>query len=189
MIVNVRGTHGSGKSTLVREVMSLYPDRQEVRKAIRRRPLGYILWRPERYEDFPAVFVPGHYETPCGGCDTITVVNDAYHVIGEHASLGYDVLFEGILAQHSGPQLRKLNERFPGKLRVVVIDISDEEAIAAVQSRRAEAGKEPLENTDNIVKENRGARKSVEKMQELGIPVWLLSRADALGKVKELLGW
>ena len=190
-IVNVRGTHGSGKSTLVREIMKLYTDVKEVRKAIRRRPLGYILqdWsfrHPIPYRD---LFIPGHYETPCGGCDTITIVDDAYHIIEEYARKGYNVLFEGILAQHSMPNLRRLNEHFPGAIHVVVIDMPDEFAIEAVQYRRAAAGKPPLGNTDNIRKEARGVRNSVNKIADLGIPVDVLDREKALARVKELLGW
>jgi len=69
-VIQIRGTSGSGKSTLVRQVMGLYYEKQPLFKRGRKQPIGYILTHP----DTPSLFVPGHYESACGGLDTISKV-------------------------------------------------------------------------------------------------------------------
>ena len=73
MIIQVRGTSGSGKSHLVRLVMATFPSRFPVRDnelptgKKRKHPVGYYMINPPH----SPLFVPGHYESPCGGVDTI----------------------------------------------------------------------------------------------------------------------
>ena len=89
MIINLRGTHGSGKSTIVRNVMGTYTDCTEILGVGRKRPWGYLC----KKDGLKDLFIPGHYETACGGCDTISIVEEAYDLIKRHASEGRNVLF------------------------------------------------------------------------------------------------
>src|ERR1044071_6153178 len=69
MLISLRGTHGSGKSTAVRTLMGQATCR----------PVYDVLFglrHPEAYElRLPhvarSIYVMGPYQTPCGGCDAI----------------------------------------------------------------------------------------------------------------------
>lgn len=179
MIVTVHGTHGSGKSTVIRKVMERFSNREELQRYPRRRPIGYLL-----SNHHANLFIPGHYETPCGGCDTIPVVNDVYGLIRIYARNGCNVLFEGILAQHSTPNLLSLKEWKPV---VIVLDVSNDEAYAAVQGRRRERGDERPLKPDNIIKENASIKKRIPKLKDAGYDVRIVKRDAAYDEVINLL--
>jgi hypothetical protein len=203
MIINIRGSHGSGKSTIVRTVLEKYPSfyREEIRTHIRKRPWGYVCQRPCDCVELPGdivclstcasqqpkVFIPGHYETPCGGCDTISAVEDSYNRIKENAVAGRHVLFEGILAQHYA--LKKFLDLKKWPLKVVVLSTSLEDCIKSVQERRAASGKGPLERLDAIKKEYRQTELARRNLREAGVEVIDLHRGAALQFVLKELGW
>src|ERR1700678_2828377 len=142
MIVNIRGTSGSGKSTLVRAVMDLYPDRMPVHVLGRRQPEKYILTSPGH-----RLCVIGHYNSPCGGCDTIKTVDRVYAVVGEALQSGCDVLYEGIMVSDDVCRAVELNAR--SAVHVVLLTTPINECLGAVASRRAARGDpRPLDPTN-----------------------------------------
>lgn len=72
VIIQVRGTSGSGKTTAVRKVMAELGEWEPGFVEGRKRPLFY---KRER------VAVLGHYEVPCGGGDTIGSVPEIFAAI------------------------------------------------------------------------------------------------------------
>ena len=62
MLINLRGTHGAGKSTIVRALLDA---------SVARPVYGALGLRPEAYKKTFAgetrLFVIGPYTTPCGG--------------------------------------------------------------------------------------------------------------------------
>jgi predicted kinase len=130
MIVSIRGTSGSGKSTLVRDVMSLYPQKSRIMIKDRARPIGYLLSGRER-----TLFVVGHYETACGGCDTIPVVDDIYDMVRRAHEEGHNVLFEGLIISAEYKRMAALHsDGLP--LEVLVLDTPIEECLAGINARR-----------------------------------------------------
>src|ERR671913_912726 len=108
MIINPRGTSGSGKTEFVRRLLSDYgwgrDDRVEpVSRVGRERPIAYRLRHPLGGRPLAVL---GHYEAASGGCDTIRAtdggMHEAFRLAAEHASGGHDVLLEGLLlsAEH-----------------------------------------------------------------------------------------
>ena len=94
MIISLRGTNGSGKSTIVREIMRMYRAEVKIEYRGRRRPVGYIML-PKDFSE-TRLFVPGHYEIANGGIDTLPSLDYAYGLIRVHAlELGSHVLYEG----------------------------------------------------------------------------------------------
>lgn len=88
MIVQIRGTSGSGKTTAMKEIMEQVGTWKPIMVEGRRRPLYY------RDKKLNAV-VLGHYEIDCGGCDTIGSAPRVYNVL---CDLKYNVaLSEGLL--------------------------------------------------------------------------------------------
>jgi hypothetical protein len=102
VIVNPRGTSGSGKTELVRCIASEYGWYDGVANPIRRegrkRPIAYCLPHPLGYR--PLVLV-GDYTLTSGGCDTIRLadggLDEAFRLADHYAAHGCDVLLEGLL--------------------------------------------------------------------------------------------
>lgn len=95
MIINIRGTSGSGKSTLMRRIME-HPDygrRLKYHIDGRKQPIGYVLQRLHGND----LAIIGHYETACGGCDTIQKMEEIFRLVRESHAAGHDVMFEGLL--------------------------------------------------------------------------------------------
>src|SRR5262249_15014544 len=93
MLVNLRGTSGSGKSTVVRKLMA-----QCMRKPIYdmfglRQPEAYKLTLPQ-----PAFVIGPYTKRPnlCGGCDRILPFALVPQLIEKYAQHGH-VVFEGLL--------------------------------------------------------------------------------------------
>ena len=95
MVINIRGTSGSGKTTVVRGIMA---------KGVVT-PFGGTTKKPDFYSInlTPAierpVIVVGSYENVCGGCDSISTQDEICDRIRAGASMGH-VLVEGLLMSH-----------------------------------------------------------------------------------------
>lgn len=132
MIINLRGTSGSGKTHLARQIMERYGPRKVYHKPGRTQPIGYTFTHPNGGPDLAVV---GHYETACGGCDTISSLDEIFSLVRLSHKLGHDVMFEGLLA--SGEMNRAMALHTDGlPFEVLVIDITLEECLASVNSRR-----------------------------------------------------
>ena len=108
VIINPRGTSGSGKTELVRRVLAQYGWRRGGRledagglepiwREGRSRPFGYRLRHPLGGRPLAVV---GHYEVTSGGCDTIRAADGSLEEIlrraADYAATGHDVLIEGL---------------------------------------------------------------------------------------------
>lgn len=86
MIIQVRGTSGSGKTTVVRKVKEELGKWKPFFREGRKKPLGYRRG---------GIVILGHYEIDCGGCDTI---GSAPKVFEELQKLDFDIaITEGLL--------------------------------------------------------------------------------------------
>ena len=199
MIINLRGTNGSGKSTIVREVMGhlqMHPFFIEKR----RRPIGY-------YSTEPKVWVVGHYETDCGGCDTITSLDNVYDEIHHAVAKGFNVLYEGIMASGEYRRCAELHKT-GHDIRVIALDVPIETCLESIQLRRAgrtvgphppdsnalhtnsgytEIQKKPLDPTRTI-RRLREVRSMMEHLKACGVPTQWATREEALNICLETLG-
>jgi len=107
IIINPRGTSGSGKTELVRRILAQYGWQRSagseaagplepIYREGRSRPLGYRLEHPLGGRPLAVV---GHYEVTSGGCDTIRAADGGLEEImrraADYAATGHDVLIEG----------------------------------------------------------------------------------------------
>lgn len=189
MIINIRGTSGSGKSTLVRNIMRAgYVGRKEVRIEGRKQPLGY-----ELYDENSCLFVPGHYETECGGCDTISdnAMDKIYSLVREYHAKGFNVLFEGLLISAEANRMIQLKEVVGDDLHVIVLNTPIEQCLEGIrerQTRRLGAPKPLGPNTmKNLESKAKGALQCLKRFQAAGIKTHLLDREQAAKLVWELL--
>jgi hypothetical protein len=100
IIVNPRGTAGSGKTELVRRILAGYgwPESGEpMERPGQDRPLAWLMRHPLGLRPLAVL---GHYGGTVGGCDTISTrdggLAGALGLAGRLASSGHDVLLEGL---------------------------------------------------------------------------------------------
>jgi thymidylate kinase len=185
MIINIRGTSGSGKSTLVRKVMELYKEKAAIHVDGRKQPIAYSLQSPETERD---LFVPGHYETACGGCDTINGLDKIYDLVTENAVLG-NVLFEGLIVCSDFRRMVELREEFGAQnVLVIGLDTPVDVCLASVQERRAARGNDKPLNPKNTESKFKTNRRVLERFEEAGVPVVWLSREEAFERIKKEFG-
>lgn len=184
--VNIRGTGGSGKSTLVRRVMDQYSRRRPVHVPKRKRPIGYELVG----SGLPPLFVPGHYETACGGCDTIKTPNEVYELVWKAAEDEKCVLYEGIMVMDDVQRAVAFSQAHP--LLVVGLTTPIDVCLRSIEDRRREAaqakGQEPktLDPTNTRTRAERQVR-ILLRLEAAGVRVERTGRDDAFTLVMDRL--
>ena len=95
MIINIRGTNGSGKTYFARTFLETFSPNQEVYGEERKKPVAHVVF----YNMIP-VYVIGSYNTVCGGCDTLRTQDMVSSLVRHFSQLGH-VIYEGILVSRS----------------------------------------------------------------------------------------
>lgn len=151
-VLDIRGTHGSGKSFVPHQLLNTQ---------------GYVVrpWvgHPLTYEGKPQIlgyYLPelnltiiGKYETACGGCDGIKTQAEIKARVEEASKTGH-VLLEGILVAHTFGPWEEFSRPWGDQWRFLFLDTPLSVCIDRVNSRRAAAGKEPLADPKNIVRDH-----------------------------------
>jgi thymidylate kinase len=169
MIVQIRGTSGSGKTTVMRKVL----ERLNVCGHMtlnRRHPLYY-------HQHWPTVVsILGSYENTCGGCDTIKGYDALMSLARERADAGH-VLMEGLLLSEDTKQtLLHLASR---DLRVIFLNTPIETCLERVRGRREAKGNDkPLDPTLTVNRVRTIERARV-KLEEAGVYCRTLSGNQA----------
>lgn len=181
MIVNLRGTNGSGKSTAVRKFLASLPGskgwRWEDSKATdhphlvahhtegRKQPLYYTC----EVGSFKFALL-GHYETPCGGTDTLKSYDEIVDLSKKLHKKGYHVLFEGVLISGDTKQMFRIHKAVKD-IRVICLTTSLEQSIDNIMKRREKSGRrlgQPL-NTKNTKSKHNLVIACRAKMEAAGI--------------------
>ena len=196
MILNIRGTSGSGKSYLVRRVLRCYTaGREIIRQAGRTQPLAYVY----RHTNGSSLAVIGHYEQECGGCDTITDVRIVFGMVMQYHSLGHNVLFEGLIVSSLVNQIVDIWDSTKALL-VISLNTPLEDCLDSVNRRRE--FKAPartnlfgvrVRQTEDVNPKNTTAKvkiveRAMERFSEAGVPCVWLSREQAYNRCKKELG-
>jgi len=186
MIVNPRGTFGSGKSTIVRAVMARYAEREPAMAPGRKQPYGYTCTRAD---GGPSLWVVGHYETRCGGADTIPTIDDIYGQIRNAANLGYDVIYEGgALVQSDWRRAADVASKI--EMLVIVLDVPIELCLAGIQKRRDERGDTRPLNPKNTIARAKDTLRNARHLQDVGVKVEYFKDRDLAGaRALEALRW
>jgi len=175
MIINLRGTNGSGKTTVVRGLMKRADAVYPIGKTLK--PDGYVIQLPE-LEDF--VLAVGSYENTCGGCDQVGTAEEVCSRIRKYAQQGH-VVFEGYLATRTYGRYRDL-DREHTKLGIPFIwaflDTPVEICVTRVQGRRLERGNTKPLNTFNL-RDTWDINKDIyNKMKDMHLDVRWLDHRD-----------
>lgn len=185
IIINVRGTSGSGKSTLARALMARYATRMPFRVQGRKQPIGYLCARRQPSSE-RSLWTVGHYETACGGGDTITSMDAVYTQVREAAGQGHDVLYEGAIVTTEVERCAALRD-LDARLVVIGLTTPIEVCAEGIRARRAARGDErPLDLT-NTINRDKTSRRTVAKLRDRGVECYELDRDEALALALDLL--
>lgn len=172
LIIQIRGTSGSGKTTVMRAVMKAIP-------ALTNNTLSemYVPGRkkPLYYTDGGSVSIVGSYESTCGGCDTI----QGYDLLMSTVRSLYDrgnVLMEGLLLSEDVKQTLTL---LPRKIKAVFLTTPVDECIKRVKGRRLAAGNEKPLKEDNTRRRVDVIRRAQDRLEAAGVDCYSISSDKA----------
>lgn len=165
MIIKLLGTSGSGKSTLIRKVVEHYPDHEDRFVEGRKQPL-YTYHYDKNNDDRRVLVVPGHYNSPCGGCDTINDMDEIFRIVRDAADDEFDVLMEGLIVSTETKRTRKLVEdNYP--FLCVHMDLDLQLCVDSVNLRRkAKNPDKPNVNPRNTELKHKTLKRVMEKFRE-----------------------
>ena len=147
MIIQFRGTSGSGKTTAMRaaaNALAPFPEEwAKIHTEGRRQPESYQL---------DHVHILGHYESACGGCDNIGSARAVFELVEK--TLRNDpeaiILCEGLLLSEDKKWAKQLAQLT--NLKIIYLTTDVEECITRVKSRRKKAGNDKPLKEDNTRK-------------------------------------
>lgn len=181
-IFQVMGTHGSGKSTMVRAIMAMGDAQALFDDYSKSRPCAYkvtgVLRRP--------LYVLGPYHNACGGCDALNGPVNVIPRLERYQRLG-PVLFEGAIISSYGA-IGAWAE--PLKQRHVYLFLDTPLAVCQkrVNTRRKQDGKEPLADTHNIDARWRAMRSLYKRLEGMGKNARWVNYRSAKEEVLDVMG-
>lgn len=184
LIINIRGTSGSGKTTVAREFMRRF-DHLNLEGSD-----GKV--RGVRV-DVPMfnhpLYLIGKYDNACGGMDSITTQEEAAQRVVKAFKAGGHVICEGLLASSVGPNAtfpRIIYEGSGGRVKFVTLDTPLETCLERVQARRNERGDQRPFNPKNTIDKYNQVRRAYELMEEGGRDIRWIDHKDPFTAVYNL---
>lgn len=186
-VVSIRGTHGSGKSTVVTKIMAMYPrgcyplatpmnDKGKVKVS------GYRVELPTG-----TLRVIGPYETACGGCDAIQPYSDIWPRIETAFNDFEHVLFEGALVSSSYGNIGRALDKLAGDGAVFAfLDTPLEVCLRRIAQRREARGNFEPVKPDNTAHKHQSVERSKLQMEKLGSRIHIVD-IDYTQPVKQVL--
>lgn len=178
-IINVRGTSGSGKTWIVKAIMEKYPAIEPIHEEGRKKPLVYEC----KAVGVLPLIVLGHYDTACGGCDTLKTRDQVFGLARDWHAKGYNVLFEGLMI---GGEVNRTVE-LPD---CTVINLTTDVGICvqSVIDRRLAAGNDKPFNEKNTVNKKKEVDRATQRIiNDKRCIVFQMDRADAYAMVEQIL--
>jgi len=179
MIVNIRGTHGSGKSHIVRTLLKRYNGQAESTNN-RGNPANYVVTLGDRSR----LYVVGCYVNACGGCDGIQPYAEIWPRVVRFAELGH-VLFEGALVSSSYGNIGRSSEVYGDSFVFAFLDTPLAVCLSRIAARRRARGDNRPLNPKNTRTKYESIQRSIGKIRELGRRVVILDHKKAM---PQLLG-
>jgi hypothetical protein len=189
VLITLRGTNGSGKSTIVRQLMAIAPGpREERHEEGTGRPLGYV-W-PEA-----KLAVLGRYDVATGGCDGYSwkgATDWVLQQVSNYAWEGFNVVFEGVMVSMYGvnrfKQLNAAQTMLGNHLYLIQLTTPKEDCIAAVLARRARSIKQHAKefNPHHLLDHHKSIGQGSYTLMKTVTVEWL-DRERAFLRAKELL--
>ena len=185
MIINIRGTSGSGKTHTVRSFMEAYGPSLEIFGEDKNKPIAHLV----HYDMVPVYFI-GSYRNVCGGCDSISTQDMACSLVRHFSNFGH-VVFEGLLMSHLFARYQALYEELSGYEIPFVFAYMDTPlklCLERVQQRRTDKGNDKELDPKNTISHYDATLKTMEKFKEVNAPVdWIDHTKDPIEEMKRFL--
>lgn len=178
MIINIRGTSGSGKSTIVKKVMNRF-DRFDIDPIFNGDKIEAYVLRGEPYGD---VYIIGRYETPCGGCDGISTQDEVCRLVKKYSKMGH-VIFEGLIVTSCYKRYFDLLEGIGQPYLMLFLNTKVETCIESVKKRRASRGNTTEFNAANTISKYESTMRTIERAKEDGASFCIVSRNRAVEEI------
>jgi hypothetical protein len=178
MIIQLRGTSGSGKTTAMRQVIGVGPEWTARFSEGRRKPVYYV-------RDQAAVM--GHYSSPCGGCDTFKnygQLKDALKSAAREVSL---ILMEGLMLSDDVLQTVEIHETIMPVHRIYYLNTPLDVCIERVKGRRVAKGKDTVFNEEKLKNRHAQIERTRPRLESAGIECRLISPSQAVRYLSEYL--
>lgn len=202
-IVQIRGNSGSGKSTIVHDLLHsphitafrvnlLEREAQQLggdKLAKRRQPIGYMCNPKSKSERaIKPFFILGHYESPCGGCDNISGYDTAYALIKKFGE-DVNILYEGLLLSEEVNRAVALNDTGIHDYRTLHVDTPLDVCLSSINERRRRKNPDaPDGNPDNTTRRHKTIDRAIERLAKAGVKVQPGDRELTARRVRFALG-
>lgn len=160
MIINIRGTNGSGKSTIVFDLMEKYGYTPHVPPE----------WNAHKWEavqihaPFGDVYAIGQYKTQCGGCDGVPTQNEICRLVKKYAKKGH-VIFEGVIVSTIFQRYVDLLPKL-GTHRILFINTPLKTCISRIKKRRKKRGATGTFKEDQVASKFRGQQRQIQRLED-----------------------
>jgi hypothetical protein len=186
VVIQVRGTHGSGKTSAVRAFMERYPHENLYNAD------GKIVAVQVTVPEFRRpVYLIGKYDNACGGMDAIKTQEEAATRVINAWRCGGHVLCEGVLSSGvsaAGTFPRMLIEAVdPQKLKFRSMNTPLEVCIERVVQRRAGRGKDGPFDPRNVVAKYKQVLSAHKKYEDGGYDIAWLDYNDPFTQLYNLM--
>lgn len=170
-VIQIRGTSGSGKTYVMRKVISRLGALTPVCISGRKKPLYYTGTN---------AVVLGHYESNCGGCDNVGSARHVYELTKKLS--GPVILQEGLLLSEDTKWTIKLVEE-GYVVRIVFLTTPLDRCLEQIESRRRAVGNLKPLNPHNTVNRVAVIERARKKLFESGVCCRRVGTEQAVGVV------
>jgi ABC-type dipeptide/oligopeptide/nickel transport system ATPase component len=196
MIINIRGTSGSGKTYAVREVMRLIakyytnydwlPVRGEYKS--KGKTVSKVVAQVSHFRMQPVYVIGNYAANVCGGCDTITSQDVVCSLVRHFSQFGH-VIFEGLILSHLYARYVALDDELTSAGERYVwafLDTPLKLCLERVQQRRDARGDDRPFNPENTIGKFESIVKCRSKVEELGREVITVPHDNPARTIMEL---
>jgi len=187
VIINIRGTSGSGKTYTTRAFMDKYGPSAEIwnKDIDKAKPIAHVVF----YNMVPVYFI-GSYRNACGGCDNVDSQDTMCNMIRHFSQLGH-VIAEGLLMSHSTARYLALHDEMAEygiPMVFAYMDTSLEDCIERVKARRISKGNMKPLNTANTESTYHSTWGTKEKLEAEGVKTVIIDHTkDPVIQIERIL--
>lgn len=185
MIIQLRGTSGSGKTTAMRSILdSLFWDAQFVIDG-RRKPSYYR--SNGNSEVSTQVAILGHYESTCGGCDTFKNYSVLKEVITDASKESKLILMEGLMVSDDVLQTVEIHRSIFPIHRIYYLNTPIDVCIERVKGRRKAKGWDTAFNEKKLKNRHAQIERTRPRLEAAGITCRTCSADQAVKYMKDCI--
>lgn len=184
-IINIRGTNGSGKTTIARELIS---HMTKVKDYTTKNGVFCHIYKTA--DDVPVALIGKYEGAVTGGVDRVRSVRDCVEAVAEVSKYGH-VVMEGLILSGLQQLTKDIADASMDNadFHAITLNTSKEQCISQTMKRRELAGNDkPFDPSKSLLPKHRAVELAAEKLKTWGIRSTVMSQQDALAESKRLLG-